>query len=508
MTCSAALLLALLPNIAQAQEQEPPDGTRIGSATVSGLDLNRLSPGLQEEIVKLTGTALNRQVLRDLAAKIEGEQPRYVAAIRVAAEANGDARVVFVVARLRDQGDINTKYIVDEVVVKGVPDRDVSPELRKDMQAFYGKPLDSDAADRLTEQLKAAFPDYTVRRVTSRSEERGRIKLIYVLTRPEARRWLRWEPLDANALFHSDQGWGALLPLMFSSNDVSVTPIVAWDHADELIEEYDGFGIRVESRKVGTERVGLFFEWSTYFQDWRDPTLAAVAVNPQLPRLYGNRMSFTPLGKFAFTEHLSVAGGVGITELDPLIEDLESLSQMANVAIGSVRYKQVWGPASRIEQQIGAAFTLRAGTEALQSDFNYDRYLGEAAYGYRHRGHRVNVSAMFGRINGTAPMFERFSLGDSRTLRGWDKYDINPAGGDRMFHTSVEYRYRAVMTFLDAGSVWDTGTNQRLRFAAGAGFTPGPVFFILGFPLNTDEFRAVFTMGFRFGRSPLTVVQY
>jgi hypothetical protein len=30
---------------------------------------------------------------------------------------------------------------------------------------------------------------------------------------------------------------------------------------------------------------------------------------------------------------------------------------------------------------------------------------------------------------------------------------------------------------------------------------------ILGFPLNTDEFRAVFTMGFRFGISPLVTVR-
>src|SRR5262245_24159231 len=160
LTAAAAGLL-LLPAIARAQETEPPDGTRISSASLSGMDLTRLSPGLQDEIGKLAGSSLNRQVLRDLAVRIEGEQPRYVAAIRILPEPPGEARIVFVVARIRDQGDINQKYIVDEVVVKGVPDRDISPELRKDMQALYGKPLDPDAADRLTSQLKAAFPSYS-----------------------------------------------------------------------------------------------------------------------------------------------------------------------------------------------------------------------------------------------------------------------------------------------------------------------------------------------------------
>jgi hypothetical protein len=74
-----------------------------------------------------------------------------------------------------------------------------------------------------------------------------------------------------------------------------------------------------------------------------------------------------------------------------------------------------------------------------------------------------------------------------------------------LFHTSVEDRHRALMLVLVAGSVWDAGLDRRVRFSTGAGVTAGPVFATLGFPLNTDEFRAVFTMGFRFGIAPLVV---
>jgi hypothetical protein len=504
------VLLAILawPVVSHAQETEPPEGTKIFSASVSGIDQSRLSPGLQEEIKKLAGTSLSRQQLREIASRIEAEQPRYVTAVRIVGDPDGEARVTFVVARIRDQGrdpNINTKYVVDEVDVRGVPDRAISAELRRELQTLVGKPLDSEAAERLGNQLRAEFPTYELHRRTSRSDQPGHLKLIYFLQLPDWARWLRFEPLDANALFHSDQGWGALLPLTISSRDVLVAPIFAWDTADELIEEYSGFGIRVDTRRLGTDRLGLFFEWSTYDQEWREQTLAVLALNPQIPGPYRNRMTVTPMMKFAFTQQLSVAGGVGITELDPLIEELGLPSQMANAAIGSVRYKQHWDADSGTEHDAAATFLVRAGTDALQSDFEYERYLTQAHYALRLRRHRVLASAMVGRINGTAPLFERFALGDSRTLRGWDKYDIAPAGGDRMFHTSVEYRHGALMLFLDAGSVWDTGLEKKVRFSTGAGASAGPVFAFIGFPLNTDEFRAVFSMGFRFGLGPLVL---
>ena len=66
-------------------------------------------------------------------------------AIRTTQDADGSARVTFVVARIRDQDrdpNINSKYIVDTVEVKGVPDRDISPDLRQDLQTLTGKPVE------------------------------------------------------------------------------------------------------------------------------------------------------------------------------------------------------------------------------------------------------------------------------------------------------------------------------------------------------------------------------
>jgi outer membrane translocation and assembly module TamA len=298
------------------------------------------------------------------------------------------------------------------------------------------------------------------------------------------------------------------MPLAMRTRDVMISPIVAWDHADELVEEYSGFAVRAESRRLGSDRLGVFFEWSTYNADWRDQTLDALALNPQMPGAYGNRMSVTPLLKFAFTPEISVAGGVGITELDPLDDDIGQSSRMANVVIGSVRFHRQWDESSRPTHEAGAAFTVRAATTALESDFEYERYLIEADYRFRLGRHSIVVSGMGGGISGTAPLFERFTLGDTKTLRGWSKYEIAPLGGDRMFHLSGEYRIHDLQLFLDAGSVWEAGTQKRARFSTGVGYAPGPFFVSLGFPINTDEFHAAFAMGFRFGLSSTGVRKF
>jgi hypothetical protein len=483
----------------RAQPPDPAEGATISSAQVSGFDLGRLSPGLQEEIARLAGGPLNRQHLSELAARIEAEQPRFLAAVRVFSAPDDEVRVVFVVAHLREQdrkANINARYLIERVEIRGIPEADLGAELGADLQTLVGKTLGSEAVEQLEAKLRDALPDHEVRRRVARGSRTGEIRLIFDVNKAESARWLRFEPLRSNLVYHSDQGWGAFLDFPISGRDFRVAPIFAIDNGDDLIEEYSGFGLRFESRRLGTERLGASFEWTTFDHTWRSATLAALDLNPGIPGAYDDRSTVTPLVTFAVTQRLRVSGGVSITELEPLSGVPES--QMANAVIFSVGYDDRWERAGA-SHDLGAAFAVRAASETLESDFDYTRYFGQAEYRYRWSRHTVLVSGMAGGIDGAAPLFERFSLGSSQTLRGWDKYDIAPAGGDRMFHTSLEYRYRGLALFLDSGSVWDDTTDPRVRVAAGLGIHTGPFFMTVGFPLNTDEVRAVFTTGVRFG---------
>ena len=68
-------------------------------------------------------------------------------------------------------------------------------------------------------------------------------------------------------------------------------------------------------------------------------------------------------------------------------------------------------------------------------------------------------------MNGRAPLFERFTLGDSRTLRGWSKFDVAPVGGSRVAHGSLEYTLPLARRLLRyRRSMGSRGESERQAF--------------------------------------------
>jgi len=491
-------LLVATPQAATDQKPTVPEGTVITSAQVTGFDIDRLSPGLREAIHDLAGTPLKQQQLDELAARIEAERPRYVAAVRTVLEPGGEARVFFVVGRQEDSNrdeNVNDRYIVEQADITGVPDAEISQALRDGLKAVVGQRLDSGEADRLRERIERELPNYEVSRRIQRGSEVGRIKLLYEARKKEPPPWLRFEPLHSNTVYHSEQGWGSYWDFNIGDRMISFTPIIALANAEDSVEEFSGVGLRFETRKLGTRRLGASLEWTWFDQDWRHQTLAALPLNPNVPLPYDTRTSITPLLKFAFTPDVSIAAGVSIAELEALAPATES--QMANAAVASIDFDHQWRETADAKHRVVGSFGVRAGSRSLESDLAYTRYLGQGSYRFDFGRHHVQATGMAGGITGRAPLFERFALGDSMTLRGWDKYDISPTGGDRMAYSSIEYRYTGVSLFLDIGSVWDANTERKVRVSTGFGFHGGPAFLVVGFPLNTDNLTAIVALGLR-----------
>ena len=492
------VLLGLPLVAANAQEADAPEGAVIDAVEISGFSLYSLSPGLQKDINSLVGSPLNREGLNQLASRIEQEQPEVVAAVRGVSNPDGKARVIFLVARISDDTDltenINSRYIVETVDVEG-PYNEISQQLRDDLQKLVGRRLDTDEAEQLQERLENELPGRNVARRISKGSQTGRIRVVFEIFEEP---WIRFAPTRSKLVYHSQQGWSGVLdiPMSRSRSRHRFTAGVAFNDIDELIEEFSGFRLAFESRMIGTEKLGARLDFSRYNQTWEDATLSALASNPAIPELYRNRLTFEPTATFAFNPSVRLNGGISISELESLSNSPDS--QMANAWLFGIGGDHLWHGSHDLRQRAEASYQLRAAVEGLDSDLVYKRHLGQARYQFDQGRSTAIASLSLGYITGDAPLFERFSLGNSTTLRGWDKYDISPLGGERMFHSSIEYRYSHVAVFFDTGSVWDRNADSKVRYSTGFGIHSDNSFLTVGFPLNSDGASVTFMAGARF----------
>jgi len=180
-------------------------------------------------------------------------------------------------------------------------------------------------------------------------------------------------------------------------------------------------------------------------------------------------------------------------------------SESAHAVINTLRYHRRWAESGASTQQLDAGYSLRAATTLLASDLAYTRHMAHLKYNYTSRTQSVEVSVMAGAIYGQAPLFERFSLGDSTLLRGWNKYYLDPLGGNRLAYGSVTYGYRILRVFYDAGSVWDQGKPPEARESAGIGVSSGlgvlekGAFLVaLAFPLREGRMTPILIAGMNF----------
>ena len=519
----ALLLLAVSATVTRAQSpvlplQRAPEGATIGIADVSGLPIDQLSPGLRDEINALVGMPLRGERLEALAMRIEGEKTDMIVAVRRTLLPDGGARVTFVVAHLTDDpellANINSRYIIESATFAGIAEDQIKPDVLTQVKAVVGGKLEAKEGDRLVDLLNTSLPGYTVKRRFERGTEPGQLKLIFDVIKNPPPPWIRFRPSQSKIVYHAYQGWSAALDLPIEAksdnaswfSDFKFTFGFSIADEDELIEQDSGFRVAVENRHVFTRRLGAALHFSRDYASWRDATLSAVASHPAIPTVYDNRWTVEPVLTFAFSPHVRVAGGFSATTLEPFEPELESFfdpvlltgtSRQVNAAHGAVSYDQSW-TTSGMTHEVAAAYDIRSASSSVGSDLDYTRHEITASYRYRQGRQAVSAEWMGGQAHGEVPLFERFSLGDTRTLRGWNKFDLAPAGGTRAFYQSLEYSYRGFALFLDAGSVWDAPGSASTKFSTGFGYHAKNVFLTLGIPLASDEGNVSFMMGVRF----------
>ena len=89
------------------------------------------------------------------------------------------------------------------------------------------------------------------------------------------------------------------------------------------------------------------------------------------------------------------------------------------------------------------------------------------------------------------------SLGNSSTLRGWNKYELDPLGGNRMVHNSVEYRYGVFQVSMTRGGMGH-GEPPCCGIRSGLGCARAIFSLAVAFPLREGHIEPVFMVGMNY----------
>jgi hypothetical protein len=273
---------------------------------------------------------------------------------------------------------------------------------------------------------------------------------------------------------------------------MSISPGFGTD-GDSLIERYKGYRLGLTTGPLGTEHLGFRVDLSTFGTQWKSQTLRDAALTPGDSEIYRRRRAIAPTVGIAINKDLYVSAGFEATELEMQFPQIHWES--VRLGAGALHYQRTIRSGQK-SHDVTLDYTLRTAARSLGSEFVYTRQLWEGAYVFRDgKQSVVKLSFMGGRITGNAPLFERFSIGNTVTARGWNKYDISPLGASRMVYGSIEAG-RMVRLFYDAGSVWNASEPVQVRHSFG----------LVVDPMKDDKVNGIVAAAVRNSRLELTVM--
>ena len=387
--------------------------------------------------------------------------------------------------------NVNSRYTVESIELSRDIEARISRSLRQDIEKLIGEKLNPTALNDLARRIRTELNVRHVSQKVLKGNVPDHVKVVLDI----GGRKNEWDLSVPKVVYHSTEGFSGAVEGTAILGTNRITAGLVSD-GDELAERYSGVLARYENRKVGSDRLRLRFDFASYHEQWNRSTIDAIGKDAAVPGIYRSRQDFEPVATLVLAKPLTLSFGAGFERFDTLAPSART--QSANAAITALRYERQFEGSGGNQQDLEAGYSLRAATKVLNSDFAYARHRWELRYSITRGRHTISDEAVAGMITGRAPLFERFELGTSSLLRGWNKYDLDPLGGSRMALNSLEYRYGMVEVFYDTGAIWDPGQDAVARHSVGVGLRKSSFMVAMAFPIKEGRATPTFMVGMNY----------
>jgi hypothetical protein len=416
-------------------------------------------------------------------------------------------------ARSLAESNVNQQYVVESVSISGVEfsryrDSRLSSGLRRRLAGLVGAPCDMAAIGDLSAKIRSTLHLQDVREHLSRGSSPERVRVDFEIVHKD----YSFDLSVPRFLYDSDQGWTTELNASARAHQQSIE-VGLGSNGDDLVERFTGFSTRYADSHVFSDRIGFSIGIEGYHDLWNPATRRAVAAESSLNdsvagasnsfALYRTRRNIAPAVTFALSRELSVSVGASFERMGMEAPSPSGgeMSMSANVATADVNFGYSVEDGTDLQRWDGR-YGLRLATRELGSDYVYSRQYLSVRYEWKSGRRIVSDRMIAGMITGHAPLFERFALGNSSTLPGWNRYAIDPLGGDRMAHDTVSCGYQfqqgTAEAFYDAGIVGDGDRLGTLRHSVGLGFRQSIFNIAMAFPVYQGRIAPVFMAGMNY----------
>jgi len=397
--------------------------------------------------------------------------------------------------------NVNSRYTVESISLSPNGGYRLSGPVAAEIEQLVGERLNVEALNRLsrriTQELKARSVTFRV----ARGQQPAHVRVTFEVEKKET----NFDVSLSKLMYDSELGWSGTAQVAATFGD-NVLTFAGLSNADDSVDRYSGIRARFDRLHLADGRLRLGVEFDA-FRDQFDNATLSVLSNKNDSSLgagaFRSRLNVEPSATFVLALPLTFTIGFSFESLQSSL--LAGTNESANALTSALRYHEQWRDADENIQDVDAAYTLRAATKALGSGAAYTKHAAHLRYTYRHQRELVEVALKAGVIYGQAPLFERFVLGNTSTLRGWNKDDLDPLGGNRIADASVTYGYRIMRVFYDTGSVWDRGKSADDKQSLGAGVTSGfgmfgkdALLLAVAFPIRQGRVVPVFIAGMNF----------
>jgi hypothetical protein len=327
--------------------------------------------------------------------------------------------------------NVNSRYIVESVELDPLSKTArLSNALQEELKNLVGTKVDNEILNTLCKRIAEDLKIKSVSSKVKRGETPEHVKVVF----DTHTRSISLNTRLTKLIFHSKQGWtGEGEAVVETAGNEFAFGLVS--DGDELLERFSGVRASYRRANLGSKRLRFVFDYESFHEQWSRLSENALALQSDVPGIYRSRTNIQPTLTLTLLAPLTVSVGASFQSYE--MQYPAARTEASNSVVNSLRYSRSWEGSDHNRQTLGAGYELHAATNLFNSDYVYARHNWYASYNLEHGRQQLLLSFLAGRLTGKAPLNERFVLGNSKTLRGWERI-----GGLSLQDTARLLRYR------------------------------------------------------------------